>query len=522
MGRGTSINKAKRTYSQERNRNISNRTYVTKRVETNADTNTDAEAKTKVDTNTAIAANTESNNIVDAEGKKESAQKTKIIIEINGKAMFNSSGYVSITRKPETRFGISARQSFYRMINTYESEKNILLIEVSKTDLLLQLLDYIEKEETILFVKDDSKQFLPSSFQVPAILKLYLYKLFYPRIFDYSVTQDQSDIIFRSWYIKENFDQIYHQIELLASRIIYDGLLIATRNVCYHHIKGFHSYVGGISPFEEIEDLLCFIDAEFDKCKDERKKLLHIFAPSAIFMAKFLKNMYTPGETNKNTLENNQEKQQNGFPEDTKEKRITTLLQTHTFYAGHRSHNSLKALKETIKECRSLLMNDENPFHHLLNLYHINKKSHIFDLILMEESLDFKPYLLSGIITKFHINKMIENNQKNLIQGSNSKFALSSVHNDPNCIAFNLSSRDYEIIDSLIIAAARSFQLYYFTERQREVPSSIINDIISCNELLPYAKEVNQIIKWPKDSELEMQNYNTILSLVSKYQKEES
>lgn len=480
MGRGTAINKAKSTYSQKRNKKVGNRAYV---------------QKVKVKTN--------------------KGEKTKLVID--SKAMFNSSGYVLITRKPETRFGISARQSFYKITSTYESEENKLLIEVSKTELLLQLLDYIEKEKAILFVKDDSKQFLPSSFRTPAILKLYLYKLFYPRIFDYSVNQDQSDIVFRSQYIKENFDQIYHQIELLASYIIYDGLLIATRNVCYHHIKGFHSYTGGISPSEEIADILYFLDIELSNDEDKRKKLLHIFAPSAIFMAKFLKNMYVSGDSENNQLEHSKK-----IPEDGKEKRITTLLQSHTFYAGKRLHESLKALRETTKECRSLLMDKKSPFHRLLNLYHINKNSHVFDLILLEENLDFKPYLLSGIVVKFHINKMIKENQKNLVHNSKSKRMLSSVRNDPNCIAYNLSYRDYEIIDSLIVAAARSFDLYYFTERQREVPASIITDVISCNELLVYTKEINKIIKWSKNSNMKMQNYRTALSLISKYQKEET
>ena len=46
--------------------------------------------------------------------------------------------------------------------------------------------------------------------------------------------------------------------------------------------------------------------------------------------------------------------------------------------------------------------------------------------------------------------------------------------------------------------------------------------VISCNELLVYTKEINKIIKWSKNSNMKMQNYRTALSLISKYQKEET
>lgn len=49
-------------------------------------------------------------------------------------------------------------------------------------------------------------------------------------------------------------------------------------------------------------------------------------------------------------------------------------------------------------------------------------------------------------------------------QNNGSGLKLTSVYNNPNCIAKNLDSRDYEIIDFIITRASFSIRSYYLDE----------------------------------------------------------
>ena len=68
--------------------------------------------------------------------------------------------------------------------------------------------------------------------------------------------------------------------------------------------------------------------------------------------------------------------------------------------------------------------------------------------------------------------------------------ALSSVHNNPNCIADNLTTRDYETIDFIISSAAKSMQVYYLTEDEKEVPPSLACSFLDWISKEGYTKEV--------------------------------
>lgn len=130
----------------------------------------------------------------------------------------------------------------------------------------------------------------------------------------------------------------------------------------------------------------------------------------------------------------------------------------------------------------------------LLNMYHINKKSCLYDLNIMKENIDFMPFALDGIITKHLINNMISENSTGLQQKTCNSLNLSSVYNNPNCIISNLTPRDYEMIDFIITRSAKSFEAYYFKDGDADLKTSKVCEIIDCIDEQENTKTMAEII----------------------------
>ena len=97
----------------------------------------------------------------------------------------NKSGSVSMSRDPSSLTNREARKKFLSLVCNYEELNEVKLCDISTNELRFRMLDWIEENNTIVRIKDDARQFLPYRFQYPDVIKLYLYKLFYPRIFDF-------------------------------------------------------------------------------------------------------------------------------------------------------------------------------------------------------------------------------------------------------------------------------------------------------------------------------------------------
>ena len=109
-----------------------------------------------------------------------------------------------VTRNPLTIDDSKARTIFLDLISNFEENNMLKLSDISKDELFYLFLDFAEESNSLIHLKDDARQFMAYRFLFPDIMKLYLYKLFYPRIFEFTVNEE-SELIFRSEHIEKNF-----------------------------------------------------------------------------------------------------------------------------------------------------------------------------------------------------------------------------------------------------------------------------------------------------------------------------
>lgn len=389
---------------------------------------------------------------------------------------------IHITTDPLMIDDEHTRRRFLAFVRRYEENNKIRLLDASKNELLYAFLDYVEATDSIISLNDDSEQFVPYRFQFPDVMKLYFYKMFYPGIFDFDVVQGENGetIKFRSEYLEENFPEIYKSINFMFLAILYDALIIAIENSSFKQIESMKSYDVTINPEDAVSSLKEYLEDMFkinekikaskdkkkkgkkkkgkkkEKNKEPREKILEMFIPSIIFFSKHHHVMYKKRNIKKIL--------------------ITSALKFGAFYEGSRADESRQALCGASEKCCEILNQKPYTFNRLLNLYHINRKTNLLDLQIIKDNVDFRPYLFDGIIIKYLINDMISDNSKKLKKSHAKGVDLFSVHNNPNCIVDNLSSRDYEMLDFIISRTAKTMQTYYLKKGKKDVPPSRIYD----------------------------------------------
>ena len=392
------------------------------------------------------------------------------------KYFINSNNQLTVTRNPLSINDAQARKKFLRLVSEFESNTELKLSDTSKSELLLLFLDFAETTNSIIHLKDDAMQFLVYKFLFPDIMKLYLYKVFYPRVFDFEIIETTTDtnIIFKSSYIEENFEQIFKNIELICLSIVYDAMLIAVENCSLKHIIEMKKYKATVIPSDSAYTILENLDEEFKASTELRANLIKNFKSSIVFFARYYNYLYKNRQI--------------------KEKLITYIIKINAFYAGKRADDSRNALISAYGECSEMLSEDARPFTMLLNMYHINKNSCLYDLNIMKNNIDFMPFALDGIVTKHLIDKMISENSTRLQQKTDNSLNLSSVYNNPNCIISNLSLKDYEMIDFIITHSAKSFEEYYFKTDDADLKTSKVCEIIDCIDEIGYTETMAKII----------------------------
>lgn len=392
------------------------------------------------------------------------------------KYFMNSNNKSTVTRNPLSINDAQARKKFQLLVNEFESSWELKLSDISKSELLFLCLDFVENTNSIIHLKDDARKFLTYRFLFPDIMKLYLYKVFYPRAFDFEIIETETDnsIEFKSNYIEENFEKIFRNIELMCLAVVYDAMMIAVENCSRKHIEAMKKYKDYVTPSNSVNELSEDLDLLFKNAKDGRTDLIKKFKSSIVFFARYYNYLYKTRKV--------------------KDKLITSIFKDKAFYEGKRSDDSRNALVAAYGECSEILNENACPFTMLLNMYHINKKSCLYDLNIMKENIDFMPFALDGIITKHLINNMISENSTGLQQKTCNSLNLSSVYNNPNCIISNLTPRDYEMIDFIITRSAKSFEAYYFKDGDADLKTSKVCEIIDCIDEQENTKTMAEII----------------------------
>ena len=455
MGKGKSITSSKSAYTDTTNKCISNDTFMSDRV-------------------------------IHYESQRE-----KHTNKFLSQYFRDSNDVLTITRNPLTVDNAKARKNFLKLVSEFEKNNNLKLRDISKAELLYRFLDFTENTNSIIYLKDDARQFMAYRFLYPDIMKLYLYKMFYPSIFDFDITENGSTIKFESSYIDENFKQIYRQIEFMCLTIVYDAMIIAVENCSYRHIYAMKNYKAFVNPYDNVDDIIDILNKEFTIKKEPRTDLVKKLQPSIIFLAKHFSHFYK----NRNS----------------EYKLITSILKNDTFYSGKRSDDSRKAVIDAYNECSKILYEDLPYFTMLLNLYYINKRSYLYDLNILKCNVDFMCYSLDGIVTKHHINKMIVDNNEWLKTTNTIPLGLTSVYNNPNCIISNLTPKDYEMLNHIITRSAKTLENYYLINDNKDVPTSKICEIINWIDRSNFTSTIAETITPFKTLETNNVDYEKIL-----------
>lgn len=212
--------------------------------------------------------------------------------------------YIHISRRVETMNHERKMREFHNLIKSYEEEYHKNLCDVSHKELYFQVRNYAEKESSYLYIKDSTEQFVFEKFALPDIVKIYLYKIFYPRIFEY--TYDEEQIQFSSNYINENFDDIFLMMETLFKTIIYDAFIVCATEHCICKIKSLKKFdlmtddfiIDECPDFNTLKEIIRNLIASNSET-DKRYDFLEIMIPTIMFITTFHIKMYSEGTTNR-------------------------------------------------------------------------------------------------------------------------------------------------------------------------------------------------------------------------------
>lgn len=403
---------------------------------------------------------------------------------------------VTLFRNISTIFDLDAKTKFHQFVSQIESGNNVSLKEFSKNDLMLEAFKYAEKNNGILVCKDDSRQFFPYKILMSDRIKLYLYKLLCPLIFDYDFSKEENCIVFKSKYIENNIGSIYRNFEMLFLCIVYDAFIISI-------VDYMKSYIEGESLFEEELEMKIFDFDSKEKGIKVRDYLQNLFSEedekndiyahlilSIIFFGRYYNEIYRSRKIEM--------------------KKHTDILKVKTFYAKKRAYESRKGLSYAYDGCNDLFGDNSKPFIRLLNMYFINSKSYLFDLGIIQENVEYAPYMIDGIVTKSQIHKMIQENSDILVNTS-SDLKLSSIYCNPNCVIKNISSRDYEMLNYIITTSVQAIKDYYFEDKSNIVAraNEIIHFFENHDNLM---KTISYIVDCPEEIRMDIADYNRVMS----------
>ncbi len=457
MSRGKIDTDSKRATTDNKNQNIKNTVFDSKRL-------------------VSLFEEEEKRKKNEAEGTNKCVRKKP---HFYARYSTNQCGHVLLTRTPESLTDREARKKFKNLVDSYEKDNELSLSDLSKRLIMCRMLENIEEYNAFINIKDEARQFLSYRFEFLDAVWIYLFKVFYPQMFDYEFLNDDNRCVkFHSQYIENNFHTIFKDVDILTRTIIYDSIIIAIENYLLKQIESINEYKIEIHPCNNIENLKMHLDNQLNH-DDPRIKLIKYLKPSIIFLTMYYHNI------------------DEGRHDDSIDfvKKITSILNQQVFYEGSRGDKSRGALVKTYQECREMLESITDPLTKLLNLHYMNKVTHIYDFEIIKENIEFAPYAFNGIISKYHIDKMIVENNEKLNRPTSENFELSSVCNNANCIIYNISSRDYEIIDFLITRSANTIYEYYLKDGNSDIPPSQCESLIKAISKDGYVGDMLKFIK---------------------------
>lgn len=428
--------------------------------------------------------------------QEEYTKVRKHSLSYYSKRLMNSDGFLKLTRRPETMDTERKKQEFFKCVLAYEGEYQIPICEVSKIDLRKQLFQRAETHSSFIVLLGDARQFDIHKISLYNIVKIFLYKLFYPQIFDFDIVNDS--ISFNSQYIEDNFDDIFLDMERLFASIVFDGALLSLKKVCTQEIMSYGSYTDTAIDSKQLSDFFDTYIPDFDtESQLGKKTLMKIMLPSMAFVSRMYYNINKSGS---------------GI-------RMTTLFSKKLFYKGKRSDDARAALYDAVQTHKSafdknLQLYKSKPFSRLMNAAFANDCTGIYDLEIMQNNVLFKPYLIDGFITKFVINEMIHKNGEHL-QYNGKDLELSAVPSNPNYIIRSITSRDYEVLSEILNSVRTTMEKYYFTEnldakKDKLISAEPLLERIHSFNSRPVSSDMNELISDITLRDVDLTVYNCI------------
>ena len=397
------------------------------------------------------------------------------------KLLRNSDRYITLTRLQKRYY----YKDLYEMASDIHDKNIDGSLYISKSQIYKYCIDDLTVSSDVLHKVDDSKFVSFSRVKLSEKIHCYLFSLIHPNTLNF----DKTGMFFCN-KIKQDLEEIPQLEYELANSILLDGLLLAFDEIITNDNNTYRVVEDSDTKAVEIRDrnLNEITNSDYNYSL----KLLKLLSPTLLYLLELRNSIYEDGgvdisvqkilSQNFVLCEKYASKQidplfdtYNSLTDDMlrmTEKMAEKYQQIKKKSSDKSDNTNTNAGKDNGKyesdsnakgNSKSKDKKSEEPdirLFALLNLYHINRYTHIFDMDLMRnfDNATLHFHKLGGFLTSITLNKIFNPDPNKRINALKDDLRFRNSILYPNI----LEERDYSFIRQIIIAAAGIFKDIYF------------------------------------------------------------
>ena len=393
----------------------------------------------------------------------------------------NNDRYITLTRLQKRYY----YKDLYEMASNIHGKNIDGSLYISKSQIYKYCINNLAVSSDILHKVDDSKFVSFSRLKLDKRIHCYLFSLIHPNTLNF----DKTGMLFCN-KIKQDLEEIPQLEYELANSILLDGLLLAFDEIITNDNNTYRVVEDSDTKAVEIRDrnLNEITNSDYNYSL----KLLKLLSPTLLYLLELRNSIYEDGgvdisvqkilSQNFVLCEKYASKQidplfdtYNSLTDDMlrmTEKMAEKYQQIKKKSSDKSDNTNTNAGKDNGKyesdsnakgNSKSKDKKSEEPdirLFALLNLYHINRYTHIFDMDLMRnfDNATLHFHKLGGFLTSITLNKIFNPDPNKRINALKDDLRFRNSILYPNI----LEERDYSFIRQIIIAAAGIFKDIYF------------------------------------------------------------